>query len=373
MDAEEAVSSRYAGPMHTRILWRFAGVAALGVTALGVTALGVTALCTVAVAEPPASPQYKYFRVGSPKDVATATQAGFALMGGGKDLDEAFRWMCLRAGGGDFLVLRATGDDDYNPYIQPLCKLNSVATLILPNREAANNPNDPFVAETIAHAEAIFIAGGDQANYVRFWQGTPVQAEINKAIQRGVPIGGTSAGLAVLGEWAYSAEGDKPDDPNLDSKTALMNPLVPRVTLVHGFLEIPILKGIITDSHFAKRDRMGRLLAFLFRCNEPDGREEPTPSFKIRGIGVDQGAAVLVEPDGAGAVVGGGSGYFVEQTRAAFVQKADDLLTGMTVAVQKVRPGSKFNLKSWKGDAIRYELSIQGSKVISSQTGGSLY
>ncbi len=142
-------------------------------------------------AEAQAAPQYKYFRAGSPADVATATQAGFALMGGGSDLDEAFRWLCNRAGGGDFLVLRATGDDDYNPYIQPLCKQNSVATLILPNREAAN---DPFVAETIAHAEAIFIAGGDQANYIRYWTGTPVQREINSAIARGVPIGGTSAG-----------------------------------------------------------------------------------------------------------------------------------------------------------------------------------
>ena len=47
-----------------------------------------------------------------------APRAGYALMGGGTDLDEAFLWLCERAGGGDFLVLRATGTDDYNPYIQ---------------------------------------------------------------------------------------------------------------------------------------------------------------------------------------------------------------------------------------------------------------
>ena len=64
------------------------------------------------------SPHYKYFRIGSSADVQTKTQAGFALMGGGKDLDQAFKWMCERSGGGDFLVLRATGDDAYNPYIQ---------------------------------------------------------------------------------------------------------------------------------------------------------------------------------------------------------------------------------------------------------------
>src|SRR5262252_10301089 len=106
---------------------------------------------------------YQYFRAGNPNDVQTKAQAGFALMGGGDDLDEAFRWMCERAGGGDFVVLRASGDEDYNPYIQGLCKLNSVATIILKSREAAK---DPFVAEAIRHAEAVFIAGGDQAHYI---------------------------------------------------------------------------------------------------------------------------------------------------------------------------------------------------------------
>ena len=86
------------------------------------------------------------------------------MMGGGSDLDEAFAWLCKRGNGGDFLILRATGDDDYNSYVNKLCQANSVATLIIPNREAAE---DPAVAEIIRKAEVIFIAGGDQANYLR--------------------------------------------------------------------------------------------------------------------------------------------------------------------------------------------------------------
>ena len=34
---------------------------------------------------------YHYYRVGNPADVAGAARPGFALMGGGADLDEAFR------------------------------------------------------------------------------------------------------------------------------------------------------------------------------------------------------------------------------------------------------------------------------------------
>jgi cyanophycinase len=321
------------------------------------------AVSCIALAGAQAAPQYKYFRVGSPKDVTTKTLAGFALMGGGTDLDEAFRWMCERAGGGDFLVLRATGDDDYNPYIQPLCKLNSVATLILPNREAAM---DPFVAETIAHAEAIFIAGGDQANYIRYWTGTPVQAEINKAIERGVPVGGTSAGLAVLSEWAYSAEGDKPKDPNLDAKTALMDPMGPRVTLVHGFLKIPILKGIITDSHFAKRDRMGRLLAFLARI------QSAAPADPIHGLGIEERAAVLLEADGRGKVVGHGSAYMVEIVGSPKTLEQGKPLPGSAFRVQKIEPGKTLDLSHWAGNSPAYVLAVRDGAV-SRIPEGSIY
>ena len=99
--------------------------------------------------------RYAYSRTGESANVTVKPRAGFALMGGGTDLDEAFEFLCDRADGGDMLVLRARGDDEYNGYLRAICHLNSVATLIIPNREAAE---DPFVAETIGRAAAIFIA-----------------------------------------------------------------------------------------------------------------------------------------------------------------------------------------------------------------------
>jgi cyanophycinase len=281
-------------------------------------------------------------------------------MGGGTDLDEAFRWLCERAGGGDVLVLRATDSDDYNPYIEKLCKVNSVATIVIASREAAG---DPFVAQAIRHASALFISGGDQANYINFWMGTPVQTALNNAIEHGVPIGGTSAGLAVMGEYAYSAQGDKPDDPNLNDKVALADPFGPRITLVRGFLDVPILNGVLTDTHFAKRNRMGRLLVFLARLQEQ----------KVRGIGVEQGAAVLLEKDGTAKVVGRGSAYFVEPKESAAVLEAGRPLTMRNVDVQKVSPSHAFNVKTWQGDAVHYTLSVDAGKISSTQPGGAIY
>ena len=312
---------------------------------------------------------YKYLRVGNEADVTAVPRAGFALMGGGKDLDEAFRWLCIRGGGGDFLVLRASGAGDYNRYIQSMCQLNSVATLVIPSREAAL---DPFVATAINHASALFISGGDQANYINFWMGTPVQDALNAAIKRGVPIGGTSAGLAVLGEYSYTAQGDKPDDPNLDGKTALADPFSQRITLIRGFLDIPILQSIITDTHFARRDRMGRLLVFLARLNAPEGKPSETP-VSVRGLGIQERAAVLVDPDGKATVVGFGDAYFVDAAKAHGPMQKGKPLTFGEFDVQKVAPGESFYLKSWAGDSITYRLYAEGGKLRSTQTDGAVY
>jgi cyanophycinase len=336
--------------------------------------LGIVALAMALGAFAQEKPAYQYFRLGSAQDVLAKTTPGYALMGGGTDLDEAFRWLCARAAGGDFLVLRAAGTDAYNPYIAGLedeksCKLNSVATLVIPSREAAA---EPFVAKAIRHAEAIFIAGGDQANYVRFWTGTPVQQEINAAIARGVPLGGTSAGLAVMGEWAYSAEGDKPDDPNLDSATALRDPMGPRVTLVHGFLEIPVLKGIITDSHFAKRDRMGRLLVFLADVNSPEQKKK-FGGRQTRGLGIDQETSVLLCPSGAAEVVGKGSAYLVEPAKSLTSSAAGVALDSGPFLVQRIRSGERFDLfhVGEMGDFL--QLTVANGVVSSSPAGVSPY
>jgi len=325
------------------------------------------ALLTLACASPLAQAQsYKYFRLGNPRDVDATASFGIAMMGGGSDLDEAFRWLCKKGNGGDFLVLRATGDDDYNSYINGLCKANSVATLVLPDRAAAE---DPAVAEIIRKAEVVFIAGGDQANYIRGWKGSPVEKAINDGITAGKPIGGTSAGLAVEGEFVYGALGDKPDDPNLASADVLMNPYFERVTLMRDFLRIPHLENLITDSHFAKRDRLGRSLGFLARVMKDGWSSSP------REVAIDEKSALLVEADGKAIVVGTGKGaYFLKPTRAPDICEKGKPLTFLGINVYRVATGGHFDLKAWKGDGgTAYSLSVKEGKIESTQVRRAIY
>ena len=121
----------------------------------------------------------------------------------------------------------------------------------------------------------------------------PVEAALRSAVQRGIPIGGTSAGLAVLGQYIYSAQNDPADGPDLTSEAALADPFTRQVVIAPDLFGIPILHGIITDSHFDTRHREGRLLVFMARILQ-SGQTKT-----IRAIGVDERTAVLVEPSGA--------------------------------------------------------------------------
>lgn len=262
------------------------------------------------------------------------------LSGGAGDVDDAMRALCAHSAAGNIVVLRASGADGYNPYFHQLCPNNSVTTLLMTSAEGAS---DPVAINKVRHANAIFIAGGDQSNYVKFWPG-PLLHQVNADISRGVPIGGLSAGLAGLGQFVFSARYD-----TITSLQALSNPFDSRLTLDRSFISIRPLRGIITDSHFSERGRMGRTAAFLARILH-DGWANPA-----RAIGIDQATAVVVDANGRAVVAGKGSAYFLELTRQPERCTPGQPLTVTGVNGYEIRGGSiatpaaGFNLKTWAG------------------------
>lgn len=241
---------------------------------------------------PPKPDDLTHWVTGDPADADVQPSGpGLILMGGGTDVDAAFEWQKQYVAGGDVVVLRASGADGYNDYLySQIGGIDSVETLLVDTPALAQ---EPYVAWTIAHAEAVFIAGGDQAVYMTAWKDTPVEDALMQVYARGGVVGGTSAGLAVLGEFVYAAYND-----SVIEDEALLDPYNMYMTMDRDFLALPPLAAVVTDSHFTARRRLCRLIGFVARIVEDSWSDVAL------GIGVDEQTALVVGPDNVGEVLG---------------------------------------------------------------------
>ncbi len=307
---------------------------------------------------------YQHYVVGDSTDVVAQhppRTPSLVLMGGGPDVDEAFKWMINKSGGGNFVVIRATGTDAYNPYIYGMGGISSVETIIIPSHDAAN---DPFVLSRIKGAEALFIAGGDQSDYINFWQGTPVETAIQDLASKNIPIGGTSAGLAVMGQYAFTALRG-----TITSPTALSNPYDKTLTLGRDFLTLPDMSSLITDAHLDSRDRMGRLVTFMARVVN-DGWTN-----MAHGVGLDVETALLVD-NGIASRAGVGSAYFLKTVGVPEVCKPKTPLTYRNLGIQRLSGSGTFDMRNWAsygGGTVDYSISAINGVLYSTQAGGAIY
>jgi cyanophycinase len=303
----------------------------------------VAVLATLLLAAPAAAKDaargYAYYEIGDTTAAAPGrTEAGLMLHGGGDWSVEAFRWLARKSGGGRIVVLRASyGGENGEEIYRDIGGVTSVQTIVFSGRRAAS---DPRVLEIVRGADGIFLGGGDQSNYVRWWKGTPLNAALDAHVRAGRPIGGTSAGLAVLGRYSYGAM----DGGSVTSRAALRDPMGPKVTLVGGFLHLHHMDSVVTDSHFAARDRLGRLIAFVARLARE--RNDAT----ITGIGVDEQTALCVEADGAARVLSntGGHAWLVRPMRRAEVIRPGRPLTFTGVPVVGIGADSVIDLNTFK-------------------------
>ena len=326
------------------------------------TAIVVCALSPLVSGAPQA--RYDYYLTGNAADAAGETSLGIGLMGGGTDVDALFTWMSDRAGGGDFVVIRASGADGYNQYVYDLGDFDSVETLVLKNREASYHP---FVLQRIRNAEALFIAGGDQSDYVNFWKGTPVEDAIHELAAREIPIAGTSAGTAILTEFVYAAQ-----HQSAVSSKSLADPFNSDITLDRDFLHLPNMSGLISDQHLIERDRLGRTLAFMARIVQDGWQAES------RSIAIDRETAVLVDARGDATIVANADhvtpyAYFIRGGRPEVCQPKTPL-TYRNLQVFRAQPGSRFDIPSWSGhNGTTYSLDVVNGVITSTQPGGSIY
>ena len=276
---------------------------------VGVRKMAGAVLAGLLLALPVAAADLGHYLLG---DTAARTpgkvEPGLLLMGGGDRNFDAIRWFMRKAGNGHIVVLRASqGGEIGEEFFNEVGGIASVETFVFKDRESAY---DPAVLAALKRADGIFLAGGDQSRYVRYWRGTPVAAALDAHVRAGKPLGGTSAGLAVQGEYFYGAM----DGGSQTSPAALADPLGDGNTIETGFLHLDALQGVITDTHFSERGRLGRLVAFV-------AKGEALADRPLIGLGVDEDAAVAVEGDGRARVYATAPGAGATVVRGGFAQK----------------------------------------------------
>lgn len=306
--------------------------------------------------ENPATAGYVEYHIG---DASAPTpgpvKPGMMLVGGGDWPREAVQWMSERMGHGRLVILRASGDvEAQEEWYRDIGGIASARTFVFTDRRASS---DPVILDALRKADGIFIAGGDQANYVRFWKDTPVAEALDAHVRAGKPIGGTSAGLAILGAWGYGAM----DGGSIVSDEAMRDPLGPAVTLVDGFLHMPYLEHVVTDTHFGARERLGRLIAFVANLRARGATD-------MVGLGVDEGAALCVDGDGIGRLftpIRGGAAWLVVPTSPPTTARAGTPLEIADVDVTGVGVDSRIDLRTMQvqAPAFRRIADVHGGKL----------
>ena len=306
-----------------------------------------------------------YPPVGAHKPRAIALQGpGLVLGGGGTDVDAEFVWIhdtivgSHSRRGGDLVVLRATGTDDYDRYIYRLAPYHSVRTLLIPTCSSMKTVT--MAAHIVKESSAVFFAGGDQADYV-IWKGTPIEDTVQQLYDSGGVIGGTSAGEAILSEYVFNALHDNRNDAT--SKNAVRNPYERLISFTYHFLRFPPLEDTVADMHFVKRNRFGRTAVFLAR-QIADGKARGTDPL-VHAIAVDEASGVVIDKHGVGTLLlqgRGGSAFFISGGPARQIAPREPYVSGPLTVTKLSRQGDRFDLMTWCGREPTYAVRVDGRR-----------
>ncbi|MCY4398565.1 MAG: hypothetical protein OXE96_04360 [Gemmatimonadetes bacterium] len=238
------------------------------------------------------------------------------LMGGGREEVEATRLFVGAAVSGDVVVLRTSGSlTSYIEYFTAgLTASSTPATLVTIRTNDPFSGDDPAVLCRLGRAEAVWIAGGNQWNYLGRWP-PALHTALAEVAERGAAMGGISAGAVSLGEAAFDAQ-----HGTVTSVEALADPMHRKVSVSRSAFAQPELSGVLVDSHFQDRQREGRLLVFLARFLA-DRAEGP-----VVGLGLDEGVAVTIEADAYQVTSAqSGSAWLYEVTGPALLRPGEPL------------------------------------------------
>lgn len=307
-------------------------------------ALGLLALTMTFTAEQPAHAAANRIRLGAATDVSRSSWNGpaFTMNGAGavvpasmsRAIDE------IRGGTGSIDVVVLAGSAPTSGSQTPECDTvmgltgtNSCTTWTL---TSATDGNNSQVNTDVRNAEFVYFSGGDQCRYAA-WKGTALEASVESVVAKGGGSGGGSAGHHINSPIVYDA-----CNGSVTSGEALANPYDRYISFTTGMFQWANYGGVINDSHFVTRDRMGRSMAFVARAIK-DGL---TTGGAAWAVGVEEGGGSLFIDRNGMATEYGKDAYVIlgdHQPEQAVDRKP---LTYSGFKIWRLTPGSTFDFKN---------------------------
>lgn len=251
------------------------------------------------------------------------------IIGGGDRSDDLMKQVLdvAELGKKDYIVVLPMSseepDSSFIFFKTQMVKLTSNPIVMLNfNKETAQNKT---LTDSVQKAKLIFISGGDQTRFMKVVHDTPIKTAILKAYENGSTISGTSAGAAVMSEKMIT--GNQKLQKEYTGTFSVIK--YDNLETDEG---LGLLKTVVIDQHFLKRNRYNRLLSALIEF--PD----------LTGIGIDEATAIIVRNNKV--EVAGESEVIVFKNPKGIVKaKKDNLISIEKLEMSIYTAGQKFNIK----------------------------
>jgi len=263
------------------------------------------------------------------------SQGYLCAIGGGSEnyndwSDAPYGWVVNKADSGKIIII---SDSDASSWLPNYFLSLGASDAYNKKIESRAIADLQLTYDELITADAIFIRGGDQWDYINLWKGTKTEEAIVFVFQSGGVVAGTSAGAAVLGDFDFTARYG-----SAYPRSSLINPIQSKLDFDDEFLDLQ--PNVIFDTHFIERGRFGRLIPMVYKINVALGRD-------IIGAGLDDRTALCITPDGIAEVMGSAavSFYHVDEL-TKFTNFNNDLYTIENLKCDQLLKGWKFNLKT---------------------------
>jgi cyanophycinase len=202
-------------------------------------------------------------------------QTKLMMIGGGKRPTDILQKFSEESKNGKILIITwASGEPEasFKAIQQDFNTVGNSNTILAPVAPLSAESKSEFV-KLLADCSAVYFTGGDQNRIMKVLE----DRSLYEKYQEGFIFGGTSAGTAIMSEIMITGEGDLKSISLESTETA------PGLGLV---------KNMIADQHFIKRQRQNRLMSLMLK--HPD----------LYGVGIDEDTALYLENGKKGTVYG---------------------------------------------------------------------